>query len=304
MTRQEALDVARLERLNLMSLSRSFTPELDIDWEATTTDEEYEALYPAWSLFVGTGVDEGLDSTQRVKFVKYQQMNLMLFTGLLERHGIGALSRLYDLDSSQPFAEYVTHFIKEETYHHTMFTRAVRKIQATMPADEPLPRRGVDCTMRWLFLALRLVPSRKLKSNLTFSLFRFAEQVTILANQTARKQIKRQECFVNQIWAFHALDEARHLAFDEMILERNRLWWPIAWLPRVMVTPCCIWMSMVLNANEVWVGRKLGLKIRLWHLPWLMRRTKAPFKRRVFGLLAKNALGRPSTVDQDSEHVG
>jgi P-aminobenzoate N-oxygenase AurF len=304
MTRRDALDVGRLERLNEMSLTRSFTPELDIDWNATTSDEEYESLYSAWSLFVGTGVDEELDDARRVSFVKYQQINLMLFTGLLERHGIAALSRLYDLESSQPFAEYVTHFIKEETYHYTMFTRAVTKIQDSMPSAERLPRRRMDRTLRWLFRGLSLVPGRKLQSNLTFSLFRFAEQVTIFAHQTARKRIPREESFINRIWAFHALDEARHLAFDDMILERNRLWWPIAWLPCALVAPCCIWLSLVLNANEVWAGRQLGLRVRLWHLPWLMRRTRAPFKRRVFGLLAKTAFGGLSAAEGNAEHDG
>ena len=72
-----------LARLNRLSLTRSFTPQTDVDWDAVTTDEEYESLYPVWSLFVGSGLDDKLDSAGRVRFVKYQQMNLMLFTGLL-----------------------------------------------------------------------------------------------------------------------------------------------------------------------------------------------------------------------------
>jgi hypothetical protein len=279
-------DSLRLERLNALSLTRSFTPELDIDWTATTTDEEYAALYAVWSLFVGTGVDASLDRAGRVAFAKYQQMNLMMFTGLLERHGIGSLSRLYDLDGSQPFAEYVTHFIKEESYHYTMFTRAVSKIRATMPDGPSLPVRGIDRTLRWLFGVLALIPSRRLQSSLTFLLFRFAEQVTMIAQQTARRQIPRAESFINQIWGFHALDEARHLAFDEMVLERNRLWAPLAWLPGAMVAPCCVWLSLLLNLNEIWIGRQLGLRVRGWHLPGLIQRTRAPFKRRVFRLLS------------------
>ena len=30
-----------LERLNRLSLTRSFTPQVDIDWSAVTTDDEY-----------------------------------------------------------------------------------------------------------------------------------------------------------------------------------------------------------------------------------------------------------------------
>src|SRR6478752_7516469 len=85
-----------LSKLNRLSLTRSFTPQTDVDWSAVTTDEEYESLYDAWSLFVGSGLDAGLEAAARVRFVKYQQMNLMLFTGLLERHAIAELARLYD----------------------------------------------------------------------------------------------------------------------------------------------------------------------------------------------------------------
>src|SRR5687768_10056941 len=96
-------DADVLERLNRLSLTRSFTPQVDIDWTAVTTDDEYASLYAAWSLFEGSGLDGSLDEQSRVKFVKYQQMNLMLFTGLLERHAISALSKLYDLDAAPAF---------------------------------------------------------------------------------------------------------------------------------------------------------------------------------------------------------
>ena len=77
-----------------------------------------------------------------------------------------------------------------------------------------------------------------------------------------------------------------------MVLERNRLPRLLAWVPRLLAIPCCVWLSLLLNANEVWIARQLGVQVRLWQLPRLMRRTTAPFKRRVFGLLAKTILGR------------
>src|SRR5262249_35204070 len=40
-------DRGLLERLNRLSLTRSFTPQLDVDWDAVTTDAEFETLYPA-----------------------------------------------------------------------------------------------------------------------------------------------------------------------------------------------------------------------------------------------------------------
>lgn len=105
-------DEKLLDRLNQLSLSRSFIPEVDIDWNAVTTDAEYESLYSSWSLLEGTGIDTSLDAGGRSDFVRYQQMNLMIFTGLLERYGVTALTGLYDLDASEAFSEYVGHFIK------------------------------------------------------------------------------------------------------------------------------------------------------------------------------------------------
>lgn len=287
-----------LQRLNRLSLTRSFTPQTDVDWTAVTTDEEYESLYPVWSLFVGSGLDEHLDPAGRVRFVKYQQMNLMLFTGLLERHGIGELARLYDLDDRGEFAEYVSHFIKEEIYHHELFRRAAGQILATMPGAPPLPTGAMDRSLRLLFGALGLVPWRRLRTTLTFTLFQFAERVTIQAHRMVQERVPRRDGFINQVWAFHTLDEARHVAFDNLVLERNRLPWGLRWLPRAIAAPLGVWLSLLLNANEVWIGRQLGMKARLWMLPRLMRRTRATFKHRVFGLL-KAALAGGRIEEED-----
>ena len=278
-------DARLLERLNRLSLTRSFTPQLDVDWEQATTDEEYAVLYPAWSLLHGTGLDEAWDEQKRIVYAKYQQMILMSFTGLLERHAIGTLAKLYDLDPAEPFSEYVGHFIKEEIYHHALFMRAVARIQATVADYPPLPTGRIDRLLRALFAFTGTLPGRKLRTTFTFTILKFAEQVTIYAHQMVQNRLARPESLVAQVWAFHALDESRHLAFDDMILERNRLPRPLAWLPNLLAVPGCLLMSLCLNGTELWVARQLGVKVYAWHLPGLMRRTQAPFKQRVFGLL-------------------
>jgi predicted metal-dependent hydrolase len=280
-------DEKLLERLNRFSVIRSFTPEVDINWDATTTDTEYESLYSSWSLLEGTGLDGALDVQERVKFVKYQQMNLMLIVGLLERYCITALSKLYDMDKSSCFHEYVGHFIKEELYHYTMFMRAVQKIQATMPKCPPLPIRRIDWILRSVFQILNHLPGGKLRTGVTFTYFSFGEQVTIFAHQMVQSKIARKQSLINQVWAYHALDESRHLAFDAMILKRNQLWWPLAWITRFVAVPFTALISTLVNANEVWAAQQLGVRVRLWQLPSLIRRTKAPFKRRVFGIWTK-----------------
>lgn len=287
----EQPDVGLLERLNRLSVTRTFTPQVDVDWTQDTTDAEFGALYETWSLLHGTGWDAGLDARGRVVFAKYQQMNLMSFTGLLERHAIATLARLYDLDPAEPFSEYVGHFIKEEIYHHMLFSRAVAQIQARVTEYPPLPTRNTDRLLRGVFGLANLLPGRKLRTTLIFTILRFAEQVTIYAHQAVQSRLPRRDSLVAQVWAFHALDESRHLAFDALILERNRLPRALSWLPLAIAAPCCAVLSLCLNSNELWIARQLGVPVHLGHLPSLMRRTQAPFKRRVFGLLKATLQG-------------
>jgi hypothetical protein len=287
-------DAKLLERLNQLSLTRSFVPQLDINWDTTTTDAEYESLYSSWSLLEGTGLDRSLDFYGRAKFVKYQQMNLMIFTELVERYALAAFIKLYGTDRSRAFNEYIGHFIKEESYHATMFMLAVEKIQSSMPGCKPVPTRGMDLTLRWLLRFLNALPGKKLRNATTFGFLHFAEQVTLHADRMTRSKIKRKESLINQVWAYHALDESRHVVFDQMILQSNKPPRPLAWVPLLLAPPCTALASVVLNANEIWAAQQLGVRVRLWQLPGLMRRTQAPFKRRVFSLWSRPFPGQDS----------
>ncbi len=281
-----------LERLNRLSLTRSFTPQVDVDWRQITTEDEFRELYPAWSLLAGTGADARLDERGRAAFARYQQANLMMFTGMLERYAVIGLAGAYELDPSEEFSEYVGHFMKEEIYHTMMFRRAMERLHAGLPAGLPhLPTSGLKRLLKIIFGVVNAMPSRKLRATLTFRILRFVEQVTIYANQMAQSRIARRESLVRQIWSYHALDEGRHLVFDAMILERNRLPKWLDWAPRTFAVLCCMALSLLLNAQEIWMGRQLGLKLVYWQLPGLMRRTQAPFKQRAFGLVARALKG-------------
>lgn len=292
-----------LDRLNQLSVERSFTPARDLDWspEAMTTDAELEALYQAWSLLAGTGADAALDAKGRVAFAKYQQMNLMFFTSLLERHGLSAVMSAYDLDDSPRFTEYVGHFVKEETYHHVMFMRAIGAIRATMPDLPALPMRVLDRTFRVVFAALGLVPHQRFRLALSFTLFRWAERVTMDAHQVASRAIPRPESLIPQVWRYHAIDEARHIRFDGMIIERCSGSPLAARAVTLIVAAIALTMSFLLNANEIWAARQLGLPLHVFHLPSLMRRTQAPFKRKVFARLTEELLGGRSEREEPVE---
>jgi hypothetical protein len=279
--KSDAGDCDLLVQLNRLSVERSFTPQVDIDWSQETTPAEYESLFEVTSLLAGSPFAKELDASQRACIIQYQQINLMRFTAQLERHGIGVLAELYDADDSQPFTEYLGNFLKEEIYHYTMFTRAVGQIETAMSNLPRLPAWRIDLAMRMLFACIALTPGRRLRANLTFRFFQFAEQLSIFVHQAVQRTIPRDSSLINQVWAYHAIDEARHLAFDRMMLQRNRLRPPLSWLATSATAFCCVLLALIANANEVWAARRLGVKVKLWHLPRLLRRTTAPFKLRI-----------------------
>ncbi len=274
-----------IDRLNQQSLTRSFVPQTDIDWSATTTEQEFELLYPAWSLLAGSGRDTQLHAEQRVQYATYQQINLMLFTELIERHAVIHFMKTWEDETSAACREYLAHFVKEELYHTVMFSRAGELLYRTLSSAEPLPTRALSRTVRSIFFLIRLLPSRRLRSNLSFTLFQFAERVSLVAHQVVSTHIPRKESLVAQVWRLHAIDEARHVAFDRLVIERNQLWKPLTWLPALLAAPAAVLLSALINLNEIRIARRLGVPVHWWQLPQLVQQTQAPFKRQVFDLL-------------------
>ena len=281
-----------LASLNRGSLNNSFVPDIDLDWDATTTDEEYLVLFRHWSLFHGSDYECHFDDAKRVAFAKYQQANLMLFSALTERYAIPLLSQLLDLDDAPEFRDYVIHFIKEESYHYTMFLRAHDNIVASIHEMKPLPTVAMKSSLRWFFRFLILIPWMRLRVQTLFLFFSFIEKVTIDAHLESREALPRKESFVRQVWELHAIDERRHLAFDRLIMEKSAMPKGLKWLPRVLVLPWALLCSLCVNRNELWSARQIGIPVRLWNLRGLMKREKAPFKQRMFTLMRSLISGR------------
>ena len=72
-------------------------------------------------------------------------------------------------------------------------------------------------------------------------------------------------------------------------------------LARAVSLLSCLLLAFHINANEIWAARQLGLRLHWWHLPRLVKRTRAPFKRRVFGLL--HAVWRGTEPSRDRAHM-
>jgi len=266
-------------------MSQAGEADRDIDWESATTDEEFRKLYDAWSLFVGTRHESDVTDDQRIRFARYQQINLMLGTALFERYALANFESLYGDDPDPGFQEYVSHLIKEETYHYVLFSRAIAKIREQDPGIRNLPSRPLRVYLVIILFMLRYVPSRRLRHGMFFFLLRFIEEITLQANSMTRRTIARGDSLVQKVWELHAIDEARHVAFDDLMMRNARLPGKLGRLPDWLAIPLCIGASLLINLNEIWAARQLGIRVGYHELPALMKNTTAPFKRKVFGTL-------------------
>jgi hypothetical protein len=297
-------ETAALARLNAASIDHSFVPARDVAWAGATTGEEWLALYRAWSLFPGSRFETEFTDETRADFARYQQAILMLVTAMLERHALPMLEGLLRDNQDPEFVEYIGHFIKEETYHYVMFTRAIAKLEAEMPARPPLPRGRTERLLRWTFRLLRLVPGRGFRTALSLTMFHFAEQVSVHAHRVARDAVPRKGAFVPQIWGLHAVDEARHLQFDRLLLDKLVLLPAMRTIARFLAVPFCAMATLTVHVNEAWAARQLGVHVRLRHLLPLLRAPASPFKQRVVGLMREAARERGAAQDAVSQRGG
>lgn len=293
-----ATERALLARLNDGSVERSFVPARDVPWDGNTSREEWLALYRAWSLFPGSRFEAEFDDDARVNFARYQQATLMLTTAMLERFGLPMLEDLLQMNGDREFVEYVGHFIKEETYHYVMFMRAVGKIEAEMPDLPPVPKARIERLLKMTFRLLRLVPGRRFRTALSFTMFQFAEQVSVHAYGVSKDVVGRRDSFVPMVWALHAVDEGRHLQFDRLLLEKLALSRVTRAVARLAAVPFCAMATLAVHLNEAWAARTLGGSVRIWHLFGLLRAPVSPFKRRVVKLIRELARS-PSIPEKD-----
>ena len=278
-------DQLLFEKLNRRSWTNTFSPIHDVDWDSSTTREEFRELYDAWSLLLGSRHEETLDDEQRIRFAQYQQMNLMLGTSIFERCALANIESLYGDDDDPAYHEYITHLIKEESYHFILFSRAIARIRESDTDLQPLPSWPFRAYFSFILFILRYLPSRRLRHGTFFYLLHFVEEVTLQANVMTKRTLDRDESLVLRTWELHAIDESRHVAFDDIMMRNAKLPGVLNKVPLWLVVPLCVGASLLLNINEIWAARKLGVRVGYHELPKLMKRTTAPFKRKVFRLL-------------------
>jgi len=77
----------------------------------------------------------------------------------------------------------------------------------------------------------------------------------------AKRTLVRADSLVVRVWRLHAMDEARHVVFDDLMLDRARLPGPLRRVPTWLTVSLCAMASVLLNLNEVWAARQLGRAI-------------------------------------------
>jgi hypothetical protein len=265
----------------------SFSPQTDVDYTQFTTMDEYTQLYRQWSLFAGAAEETQFSETQKQEYALYQQLNLMRITSLFERYAIENFARLYRVKETPVWSEWITHLIKEECYHDVLFTRTIEATYAHHSHLKRLPEKHWHLFFRITLAMLRLIPFLRLRMLVSFIFFLFAEDITMQAYTVSRKAIARRESLIPLVWEKHAVDEARHVAFDKIMLKHIDAGVVLRSMGLAIALPICIVTSLLLNANEVWAARQLGIRVGYRALPRLMRGTTADFKKRVFKLLSQ-----------------
>jgi hypothetical protein len=167
-----------------------------------------------------------------------------------------------------------------------------------MPGLPPLPKTRTERLLKLTFLVLRLIPGRRFRTALSFTMFQFAEQVSVHAHGIAKEVVRRRDSFVPQVWALHAIDEGRHLQFDRLLLDKLALPSVLRTAARLVAVPFCAMATLAVHRNETWAARQLGVRVRLWHVLALLRAPVSPFKQRVVGLMRDVARG-PGNADED-----
>lgn len=290
-------DLERLRRLNRASRSRSFSPEADVDWHSSTSTGEFRALHDAWSLFLGSRHEPAFNDDRRARFARWQQMNLMRFIALFERLAIPVIESFCTNDDPAELREYVSHLVKEELYHYVLFTRAIARMRESDPRMSEPPSWHFELFLAAAMALLRWMPVLRMRRAVFFRFLCFAEGITLVASTVASRVIRRRHSLVRRVWALHAIDEARHVAFDNLVIRHAALPRWADCMACWLTLPLCIGASLLINGNEICGARRLGVRVGYQELPALMRHTTAPFKKRVLSELLRTSVekGAPAS---------
>ncbi|WP_375482127.1 diiron oxygenase [uncultured Jatrophihabitans sp.] len=195
-------------RLLGSSSRNSYSPELDIDWDAPVDADKRFMPFERVSLY-GTELWDGLTDAQRIELSRHELASVAS-TGLwFEIILIEMLARwAYDQDPQDSRTQYALTEIGDETRHVLMFAKAIQTLGA--PTYRPA---------RWIRRVAKLYKATA-NGTALFAPVLVAEEIT---DRLQRETMNDEDVnpLVRMVNRIHVVEEARHVRFAREEVQRQ-----------------------------------------------------------------------------------
>ncbi|MBO0787309.1 MAG: diiron oxygenase [Actinobacteria bacterium] len=237
------------ERLLRSTASRSYDPDIDIDWSAPLADGKGFMLAHRCSLY-GTQLWEGLSPQQRIELGKHEIASVACTGIWLEFVLLRLLAKVaYEGDPASRHVQYALAEMAEECRHSTMFARLVERLG--VPFYHP------PATLHALG---RLLPAIA-RGPALWGAVLLGEELT---DRIQREQVEDEtiQPLIRMVNRIHILEEARHIGFARAELTRTAAAVPRAELPYHRAVLARVGFLIARNLIRPDVYRAVGLEPR------------------------------------------
>jgi P-aminobenzoate N-oxygenase AurF len=237
-------------RLLGSSSKNSYSPELDIDWDAPPVEGMWHMQPERMSLY-GTSLWDSLTDEQRVELSKHEVVSVarvglwfeILLMGMLAAHA-------YNQDPASEHTQYALTEIGDETRHSVMFARWADKFGGTEYKPHPV--------VHHLGKLFRLVaPSGPSMWAATL----VAEE---LLDRLQREGMadERVQPMSRMVARIHVIEEARHVRFarEELIRDMQHAHGPMLWFHQVFAALAAAFIAESIISPNVYEAVGLDVK--------------------------------------------
>lgn len=206
--RNDARD-AMAQRLINGSVKRSYSPVVDLDWDAPLDPDKY-FLPPQLISLYGTDIWESLDEQGRIELSRQEMANILSvgiwFENLLNR---ALLQRLMSRDPASPETHYALTEMGDECRHMVMFGKAIERCGARPFA--------LTRWQRWGMHAL----SYGLRGTSLWVAALIGEEIFDSLQRSMLDDPQLQP-LISRLMQIHVAEEARHIGFARDGVRRRR----------------------------------------------------------------------------------
>lgn len=230
-------------RLLKSSAKNSYSPDLDIDWDAEAVAGMFH-MQPERMTLYGTPLWDALSEQQRIELSKHEVISVarvglwfeILLMGMLAAHA-------YEHDPASPHAQYALTEIGDETRHSVMFARWAHRYGGSDYGPHP--------TLHALGKVFRLIaPTGP-------SMWAGTLVAEELLDRLQREGMndERMQPLSRMVARIHVVEEARHVRFarEELVREMAGLGWgPKRWFHRVFAAAAGAFIVRALVSPKVY----------------------------------------------------